>query len=75
MLLAHTVREACRDGAESYHFLAGAEDYKWRFAKEDPGAESRLLGSGIAARLGGVGITLAGALPAPVRRRVMRIAR
>jgi len=40
VLLAHTVREALRDGVTEYRFLRGAEDYKRRFATEDPGLET-----------------------------------
>src|SRR5204862_6229605 len=45
VLMVHTLREACRDGVDTYHFLAGDEAYKGRFTSEDPGAETRLLGS------------------------------
>jgi CelD/BcsL family acetyltransferase involved in cellulose biosynthesis len=75
VMLAHTVREACRDGADSYHFLAGAEEYKSRFAAEDPGSESRLLGSGPLARAAKLGISVGFALPPGVRRGMMRVAR
>jgi CelD/BcsL family acetyltransferase involved in cellulose biosynthesis len=76
VLLTHTVREACREGAEAYHFMGGTslEAYKRRFAKEDVGTESRLLGSGVLARAGGAAITIGKSLPGPARRRVKRIA-
>jgi CelD/BcsL family acetyltransferase involved in cellulose biosynthesis len=37
VLLAHTMREALVDGIEEYRFLRGGEDYKKRFATDDPG--------------------------------------
>ena len=37
VLLAHTVREAQRDGMTEYRFLRGDESYKRRFADDDPG--------------------------------------
>jgi CelD/BcsL family acetyltransferase involved in cellulose biosynthesis len=37
VLLAHTVREAQRDGMEEYRFLRGDEAFKFRFADEDDG--------------------------------------
>jgi CelD/BcsL family acetyltransferase involved in cellulose biosynthesis len=40
VLLAHTVREALKDGVSEYRFLRGGEAYKHRFATEDPGLET-----------------------------------
>ena len=37
VLLAHTMREALADGIDEYRFLRGGEDYKKRFATDDPG--------------------------------------
>lgn len=37
IMLAHTIREAVRDGVDEYRFGAGAEEYKYRFADSDPG--------------------------------------
>ena len=71
-LLVHTLREAFDDRMSAYHFLAGDEDYKRHFAAEDPGAESRVVGSGAAARMGGLAIRLAGRLPARARLRLLR---
>jgi CelD/BcsL family acetyltransferase involved in cellulose biosynthesis len=39
-LLAHTVREAQQDGLPEYRFLRGGEDFKYRFADDDPGLET-----------------------------------
>jgi CelD/BcsL family acetyltransferase involved in cellulose biosynthesis len=73
VLLTHTLREACRDGVDAYHFLLGDEEYKGRFTKEDPGSQSRLVGQGMLARASGLAIGLAASLPNSLRRRVMRI--
>ncbi len=70
--LAHTVREACRDGVSAYNFLAGGDVYKWRFTAEDPGSETRLLSAGLSATAASVGVRLALSLPEPVRRRVLQ---
>lgn len=74
VLLAHTVREACNDGLDAFRFLPGRDEYKSRFAGDDPGAESRLLSSGAAGRLGSAALAGARALPGPMRRRVLRVA-
>jgi CelD/BcsL family acetyltransferase involved in cellulose biosynthesis len=73
VLTAHAMREAFRSGARAYHFLAGAEEYKWRFADQDPGAESRVLSSGPMGRAANLALNFASSLPDQLRRRVMRI--
>jgi CelD/BcsL family acetyltransferase involved in cellulose biosynthesis len=73
VLLAHTVREACADGATAYRFLAGAEPYKWRFATGDLTAESRLFVRGRLGRLAGLPIAAAARAPRSVRRRLRRL--
>jgi CelD/BcsL family acetyltransferase involved in cellulose biosynthesis len=40
VLLVHTIREALNDGVTEYRFLRGGEDYKGRFATDDPGLET-----------------------------------
>jgi CelD/BcsL family acetyltransferase involved in cellulose biosynthesis len=37
ILLTHTIRDALNDGVHAYRFLNGSEDYKLRFATENPG--------------------------------------
>jgi CelD/BcsL family acetyltransferase involved in cellulose biosynthesis len=74
VLLTHTVREAMGDGVEAYRFLAGNEEYKGRFAQEDPGTESRLLGTGVAASAARMALGVARSLPPPLRRRLTRSA-
>jgi CelD/BcsL family acetyltransferase involved in cellulose biosynthesis len=72
VLLAHTIREACQDGMSAYRFLAGQEGYKLRFAEEDLGTETRLIGSPPLTALGTMALKLAEALPAPLRRKATR---
>jgi dTDP-4-amino-4,6-dideoxygalactose transaminase/CelD/BcsL family acetyltransferase involved in cellulose biosynthesis len=50
VLLAHSIREAIEDGVTEYRFLRGAEGYKYRFAKHDPGLESIALARGLKGR-------------------------
>jgi CelD/BcsL family acetyltransferase involved in cellulose biosynthesis len=45
VLLLHTIREALADGAHSYRFLRGGEEYKYRFADEDPQLTTVVLGA------------------------------
>ncbi len=62
VLLAHTVREALKDGVTEYRFLRGGEAYKQRFATEDPGLET----IGVAGSRLGRGALVAGRLAASV---------
>jgi CelD/BcsL family acetyltransferase involved in cellulose biosynthesis len=45
VLLAHSIRAAVEDGLGEYRFLRGAEPYKYRFADEDPGVETIVVGA------------------------------
>ncbi len=67
VMLAHTVREACEDGVDSYRFLDGAEPYKWRFATADLRAESRAYGAGTSGRAVALGGQAAARLRASLR--------
>jgi perosamine synthetase len=40
VLLCHTIRAAVEDGAGEYRLLRGGEEYKFRFAGENPGLET-----------------------------------
>jgi len=73
VLLVHTIREACEAGLEAYCFLAGGEEYKWRFANDDPGSESRVITSGAFAGAAALGISTASKMPGPVKRRIARV--
>jgi peptidoglycan/xylan/chitin deacetylase (PgdA/CDA1 family)/CelD/BcsL family acetyltransferase involved in cellulose biosynthesis len=50
VLLAHSIREAFRDGAVEYRFGRGHEPYKYRFADWDPGLETIALTRGAVPR-------------------------
>lgn len=46
VLLAHTLRAAIEEGATEYRFGRGAEGFKYRFTREDPGLETVALPRG-----------------------------
>jgi CelD/BcsL family acetyltransferase involved in cellulose biosynthesis len=46
VLLAQSIRAALEDGLDEYRFLRGAEQYKYRFADEDPGLETIVVAPG-----------------------------
>jgi len=72
VLLAHSIREAIADGMSEYRFGRGAEDYKSRFADDDPGLETLVLVRGVRGRLA---VAAARAIPRNTRaRRFLRSA-
>jgi CelD/BcsL family acetyltransferase involved in cellulose biosynthesis len=74
VLLAHSVRAALDEGVDEYRLLRGGEQYKGRFSTFDPELEvvARPLSPlGAAAARAGMG---ARALPADVRRALVRTA-
>lgn len=64
LLVAHSIREAMRDGLGEYRFLRGEEPYKYRFTDEDPG----LLSFGISRGAAGAGAVAGLALAVRGRR-------
>ncbi len=72
VMLVHAMRSACEDGVAVFHFLGGehVEQFKDRFANGDAGTETRLLASGLGARLAGLALARSDSLPGPVRRRL-----
>jgi CelD/BcsL family acetyltransferase involved in cellulose biosynthesis len=72
VLLAHSIREAIEDGVSQYRFLRGAEGYKYRLAKEDPGLETIALARGVKGRAALRARGMAGAARA-LGRRVPRV--
>ena len=46
VLLAHTLRAAMAEGATEYRFGRGAEEFKYRFTRDDPGLETVTLARG-----------------------------
>jgi CelD/BcsL family acetyltransferase involved in cellulose biosynthesis len=73
VLLVHSIREALADGAKEYRFGRGGEEYKYRFASDDPGLETAGLAR---TRLGEAALLSARAVPLVrgIRRR-LRISR
>ena len=51
VLLTHTIRCTFVDGLHSYRFLLGPEEYKSRFADDDPGLDTLVLGHGLSREL------------------------
>jgi CelD/BcsL family acetyltransferase involved in cellulose biosynthesis len=51
VLLAHTIREAARDGMREYRLLRGSEPFKRRFADSDAGLETFAIAYGARGRL------------------------
>jgi CelD/BcsL family acetyltransferase involved in cellulose biosynthesis len=74
VLMAHTVREAARDGMRAYHLLRGDEHYKARFAREDPGLDTIGVACGAAGRAAVAAAVLAAAAPPGGRRVLTRLA-
>ncbi|MDQ3719252.1 MAG: GNAT family N-acetyltransferase [Actinomycetota bacterium] len=68
VLLAHTIRAAFQDGMREYRFGLGDEDYKTRFASDDPGLLTVAVGSRTATVLAGVAAAAARRLPRGARR-------
>lgn len=67
VLLVHSLRETLADGIMEYRFLRGGETFKYRFATEDPGLESLVVGRGAAAAA-----VAAAVGPAVAARRYLR---
>jgi CelD/BcsL family acetyltransferase involved in cellulose biosynthesis len=63
VLLAHTIRSAFEDGMREYRFLRGGDAYKGRFADEDPGVETVLIGRGSLGRPAAAAVGAIGRLP------------
>jgi CelD/BcsL family acetyltransferase involved in cellulose biosynthesis len=69
VLLAHSLREAIRDGMREYRLLRGGEPYKTRFASRDDGLEMIVVPRGLRGHAALGAGTAALALPANVRNR------
>jgi CelD/BcsL family acetyltransferase involved in cellulose biosynthesis len=63
VLFAHSIRAAQADGLREYRFLRGGEQYKFRFANEDPGVQTMAVAHAPARtlKLEAAAYTLAGA--------------
>ena len=75
VLFAHSMRGAAEDGVSSFHLLAGDDEYKARFAQEDRGVETRLIGPPLLSHAAALGYYAVDALPESLRRRVTGAAR
>jgi CelD/BcsL family acetyltransferase involved in cellulose biosynthesis len=75
VLLAHTIRAAIEDGIGDYRLLRGGEQYKDRFATDDPGLQTLTVPRGIAGRAATALARGAFAVPEPTRARLRRTAR
>lgn len=75
VLLAHTVREAVDAGMSEYKLLLGGESYKDRFASDDPGLDTLLVGSRLAGTVTARAVTGFEGLSPVARRRVTTLAR
>jgi CelD/BcsL family acetyltransferase involved in cellulose biosynthesis len=73
VLLAHTMREAFDDGMGEYRMLRGGEEYKSRFASEDPGVETIGLSRGLGRAASAIGSAAKRTMPYRVRRRLTRL--
>jgi CelD/BcsL family acetyltransferase involved in cellulose biosynthesis len=67
VLLAHSIREAIRDGMHEYRLLRGGERYKSRFSSRDPGLETVAVAHGVRGTAALGAAAAARSLPAGVR--------
>jgi CelD/BcsL family acetyltransferase involved in cellulose biosynthesis len=74
VLLVHTIREAFNDGMLEYRMLRGGEEYKSRFASEDPRVDTVARSRGLAKVVSAFGSATRRAMPYRVRRRLARFA-
>ena len=71
VLLAHTIRAALEDGMAEYRLLLGGESYKSRFASDDPGLETAVIGNRVVGRAAARAYAAAEGL-SPARRARLR---
>jgi CelD/BcsL family acetyltransferase involved in cellulose biosynthesis len=74
VLLAHTIRQAFDDGMNEYRLLRGGEEYKGRFASDDPGLETVALPRGFLGRGAIAAAAAARSMPPALRRRALKLA-
>jgi CelD/BcsL family acetyltransferase involved in cellulose biosynthesis len=74
VLLSHTVRQAFDDGMNEYRLLRGGEEYKGRFATDDPGLETLALPRGLMGRGAIAAAAAARSMPPALRRRALKLA-
>ncbi|MEA2432063.1 MAG: hypothetical protein QOI19_2536 [Thermoleophilaceae bacterium] len=74
VLLSHTIRQAFDDGMTEYRLLRGGEEYKGRFASDDPGLETVALPRGLMGRGAIAAVAAARSMPPALRRRALKLA-
>jgi CelD/BcsL family acetyltransferase involved in cellulose biosynthesis len=74
VLLSHTIRQAFEDGMTEYRLLRGGEEYKGRFASDDPGLETVALPRGPLGHGALMAARAARSMPAAARRRAVKLA-
>jgi CelD/BcsL family acetyltransferase involved in cellulose biosynthesis len=74
VLLSHTIRLAFDDGMTEYRLLRGGEEYKGRFATDDPGLETVALPRGLVGRGAIAAASAARSMPPALRRRAVKLA-
>lgn len=75
VLLAHTIRSALEDGVTEYRLLLGGESYKDRFASDDPGLETAVIGNPAVSRAAARAYAAAEGLSPTARARLVAGAR
>src|SRR3954447_5926469 len=74
VLLCHTIRQAFDDEMLEYRLLRGGEEYKSRFASDDPGLEAGAPPRGPLGRGALLAARAARSMPAAARRRAVKLA-
>jgi CelD/BcsL family acetyltransferase involved in cellulose biosynthesis len=74
VVMVHSIREAIADGMREYRLLRGGERYKDRFATDDLGLETIVLGRGPIGGMAVAASVAAAALPPGARRRIAGLA-
>jgi CelD/BcsL family acetyltransferase involved in cellulose biosynthesis len=74
VLLCHTIKHAFDDQILEYRLLRGGEEYKGRFASDDPGLETFALPRGPIGRAALLAARAAPSMPAGARRAVAKLA-
>lgn len=75
VLLSHTIRQSVEEGMSEYRLLLGGEPYKARFASDDPGLETAVVGSRVLGRAAARGMAAAEDLSPSARGRLAATAR
>jgi CelD/BcsL family acetyltransferase involved in cellulose biosynthesis len=74
VLMSHTIRQAFDDGMTEYRLLRGGEEYKGRFASDDPGLETLAVPRSLRGRGAIAAAAAARSMPPALRRRALKLA-